>query len=132
MTQVVEPDVELNQNGQVVSTTVASRDASLMEDDAVQQGESEQPPQPQQEKPTKTLMQRLVDFYWKYDFLILLIVVVLLAKAYPPLGASYVAPKITATWIAVMYIFCKSLLPAPCYSDESSLLAVLLLLRTEA
>jgi sodium/bile acid cotransporter 7 len=29
----------------------------------------------------------------------------LLARAYPPLGAVYLAPEITATWIAVIFIF---------------------------
>jgi L-cystine uptake protein TcyP (sodium:dicarboxylate symporter family) len=31
-----------------------------------------------------------------------------LAAAYPPLGAVYLAPQITATYIAVMYIFLLS------------------------
>jgi len=47
----------------------------------------------------------LQKFYSKNQFLILIILAILLAKAYPPLGAIYVAPNITATWIAVMYIF---------------------------
>jgi len=33
---------------------------------------------------------------------------VCLAKAYPPLGAIYVAPQITSTWIAVIFIFALS------------------------
>lgn len=39
------------------------------------------------------------------SFLILVIAAILLAYAYPPLGAIYLAPQITATWIAVMFIF---------------------------
>jgi hypothetical protein len=57
-------------------------------------------------KPTR--WQRFVKFYWDYEFLILVVVVISLAKAYPPLGAVYLAPQITATWIAVIFIFSKS------------------------
>jgi len=46
-----------------------------------------------------------VAFYVMNEFLILVIAVILLAKAYPPLGVVYVAPQITATWIAVIFIF---------------------------
>ena len=44
-------------------------------------------------------------FYWENEFLILVILAICLAYAYPPLGATYLAPKITATWIAVVFIF---------------------------
>ena len=44
-------------------------------------------------------------FYHQNSFLILVTCAILLAYAYPPLGAKYVAPKITATWIAVIFIF---------------------------
>ena len=47
----------------------------------------------------------LVTFYWTNEFLILILLSILIAFAYPPLGAKYLAPKITATWIAVMFIF---------------------------
>ena len=107
---------------QGTNVNVVSEDASLMEDidvddckvkdesDVPPQGETEQSlPPPQEKAKAKTFMQKLVAFYRRYDFLILLILVVLLAKAYPPLGAEYLVPKITATWIAVMYIFCKFL-----------------------
>ncbi|KAL9190028.1 hypothetical protein ACHAXT_007239 [Thalassiosira profunda] len=43
--------------------------------------------------------------YATHSFLILVICAILLAYAYPPLGAVYLAPDITATWIAVMFIF---------------------------
>jgi len=52
-----------------------------------------------------TLRRRLIDFYWQNEFLILVVIVILLAKAYPPLGAQYLAQEITAGWIAVMIIF---------------------------
>jgi len=35
----------------------------------------------------------------------LAILAIILAKAYPPLGATYLKPKITASWIAVIFIF---------------------------
>jgi hypothetical protein len=57
-----------------------------------------------------TRWQRFVKFYWDYEFLILVVVVILLAEAYPPLGAVYLAPQITATWIAVIFIFGASVL----------------------
>ena len=52
-----------------------------------------------------TLCQRLVDFYWANEFLILVGLSIALAKAYPPLGATYLVPEITANWIAVCLIF---------------------------
>uniref|UniRef100_A0A7S4N788 Sodium/bile acid cotransporter n=1 Tax=Odontella aurita TaxID=265563 RepID=A0A7S4N788_9STRA len=48
---------------------------------------------------------RWCKFYNANSFLVLVLVVILLAYAYPPLGAVYLAPQITATWIAVMFIF---------------------------
>jgi hypothetical protein len=60
-----------------------------------------------EEPPRKTWFRKLIDFYNDYDFFILLVTVILLAYAYPPLGATYLQPQITASWIAVMYIFCK-------------------------
>jgi hypothetical protein len=60
-----------------------------------------------EEPPRKPWWRKLLDFYHEYDVLILLVTVILLAYAYPPLGADYLEPQITATWIAVMYIFCK-------------------------
>ena len=44
-------------------------------------------------------------FYAANSFLILVMCAILLALAYPPLGAKYLAPQITATWIAVVFIF---------------------------
>jgi solute carrier family 10 (sodium/bile acid cotransporter), member 7 len=43
--------------------------------------------------------------YVEHEFLLLIIVSILIAKAYPPLGATYLQPKITSTWIAVIVIF---------------------------
>jgi hypothetical protein len=56
-------------------------------------------------QPVVSLLSRVMQCAYDYDFLIGLIVVILLAKAYPPLGAKILKPKITATWVAVIYIF---------------------------
>ena len=48
---------------------------------------------------------QLRTFYINNEFLILVLMVILLAKLYPPLGAVYVHPTITASWMAVIFIF---------------------------
>jgi sodium/bile acid cotransporter 7 len=53
----------------------------------------------------QTYWKKLAAFYFTYEFLVLVVLVILLARAYPPLGATYLAPQITATWIAVVFIF---------------------------
>ena len=72
--------------------------------------ENDNAPEPEQEQSTpppchKRLYQKWQSIYTKHSFLILVIIAILLAYAYPPLGATYLAPQITATWIAVMFIF---------------------------
>jgi hypothetical protein len=57
------------------------------------------------EKAAPTFLSRCIDFYWDNEFLILIVLVILLARAYPPLGADYLQPQITSTWIAVIFIF---------------------------
>ena len=44
-------------------------------------------------------------FFIQNQFIIMVLCAILLALAYPPLGADYLQPKITSTWIAVMLIF---------------------------
>ena len=51
------------------------------------------------------LRTKLISWYFEYEFLVLIVVAILLAKAYPPIGAEYLKPDITATWIAVVLIF---------------------------
>lgn len=53
----------------------------------------------------KRIYRRWVKFYHQNSFLILVTLAFLLAFAYPPLGAIYVQPQITAKWIAVIFIF---------------------------
>ena len=45
------------------------------------------------------------DFCRANSFVLKVILVICIAKLYPPLGAIYLHPEITATWIAVMFIF---------------------------
>ena len=52
-----------------------------------------------------TWLERAISFYWVNEFLILAVVAILLAKAYPSLGADYLQPQITSKWIAVIFIF---------------------------
>ena len=61
--------------------------------------------QPATGEEDKTLLQKLLQIYSNNEFLILVVVAILLARAYPPLGARYLAPEITATWLAVCFIF---------------------------
>jgi hypothetical protein len=46
-------------------------------------------------------------FYVKYTIILLLIVYVCLARAYPKLGAVYLKPEITSSWMAVCFVFGK-------------------------
>jgi sodium/bile acid cotransporter 7 len=70
-------------------------------------GETSKQPEPESES-TGGVLKCLCTFYGNNSFLILVLTVILLAYAYPPLGATYLAPQITATWIAVMIIFLLS------------------------
>ena len=53
----------------------------------------------------KRIWSKCKSIYATHSFLIKALILILLAFAYPPLGATYLAPQITATWIAVMFIF---------------------------
>lgn len=46
-----------------------------------------------------------LSFYRANDFSIHILAAIGLARAYPPLGAEYLAPDITAKWLAVCFIF---------------------------
>ena len=52
-----------------------------------------------------TLLVTVCGCLQRNQFVICLFLAIVLAKAYPPVGASYVQADITATWIAVMIIF---------------------------
>jgi solute carrier family 10 (sodium/bile acid cotransporter), member 7 len=68
-------------------------------DDAVSQNKAEE------EEQQPSWSRRFWDFYTKQEFLILVVLAIPLARAYPQLGAYYLHPKITATWLAVSFIF---------------------------
>lgn len=63
------------------------------------------PPQDHPKCYQSKLCKRAVAFYIANEFMILAILAIILAKAYPPLGATYLKPKLTASWIAVIFIF---------------------------
>ena len=54
---------------------------------------------------TPQLRKKLIGWYFENEFLLLIIIAILVAKAYPPIGAEYLKPDITATWMAVIIIF---------------------------
>ena len=66
---------------------------------------SHPPPEDEEESSPPTCWERILKFYQDNEFLVQIVVVILLARAYPPLGAKYFYPDITATWIAVCFIF---------------------------
>jgi solute carrier family 10 (sodium/bile acid cotransporter), member 7 len=70
----------------------------------------------------KTARQRLASLYWGNEFLILVVISIGLAYAYPPLGAEHVQPDITATWLAVIFIFLLSGLSLETSAFRSALL----------
>ena len=47
-------------------------------------------------------------FIRENEFVILILISIALARAFPPLGAEYLQPQITASWIAVIIIFVLS------------------------
>jgi len=47
----------------------------------------------------------IINFYKANALLFGIIFAILLAYIYPPLGAIYFFPEITATWVAVVFIF---------------------------
>ena len=51
--------------------------------------------------------QWLNNVYQTYEIVILVIIAILIARAYPIIGAVYVQPKVTSSYIAVMLIFSK-------------------------
>lgn len=71
------------------------------------QGDNDVQVEPKEEHAPPSLWNKAVEFYWANEFVCLVVVVILLARAYPPLGADYLQPQITSTWIAVVFIFGK-------------------------
>ncbi|KAL7565436.1 hypothetical protein ACA910_020824 [Epithemia clementina (nom. ined.)] len=90
-------DVEQAENSIVTDDDTNTSDVKDCKNVEVGEGE---------EKPS--FKKRLLAFCHTYEFLLLILIVICLARAYPPLGAEYVAPQITASWCAVMFIFLYS------------------------
>jgi sodium/bile acid cotransporter 7 len=61
--------------------------------------------QDQEQSWIRSFCRRLLTFYCTYDFPIHILIGIGLAQAYPPLGAEYLKPKITASWVATGIIF---------------------------
>jgi Cu/Ag efflux pump CusA len=57
---------------------------------------------------TTYIYNQLKYIYRKETLLVEVLIVIMLAKIYPRIGTEFVFPEITAHWIAVMTIFCKS------------------------
>jgi solute carrier family 10 (sodium/bile acid cotransporter), member 7 len=57
------------------------------------------------EENSSALLARVLRFYLANEFVILMLMSIGLAKAYPPLGAKYLYPEYTATWLAVCITF---------------------------
>jgi sodium/bile acid cotransporter 7 len=98
---------EINvEDGAQISTDLKGLVTSDDKGDTVEETETKKT----EDKPTGigAVFACLCNFYAKNSFLVLLLLAILLAYAYPPLGADYLQPKITATWIAVIIIFLLS------------------------
>jgi len=65
----------------------------------------------------QTWREKLSHYYEKEGLLIEVLVAIVLARIYPRLGAEYLFPEVTAHWIAVILIFCKSSRRIVCAAD---------------
>jgi len=86
-----------------LKTDVNSSDVTSNVTEVAQADES-----PATETVLKRIWSKWCKIYGSYSFLILVAGAICLARAYPPLGAKYLAPQITATWVAVVIIFVLS------------------------
>mmetsp|Transcript_11381 Transcript_11381/g.17090 ORF Transcript_11381/g.17090 Transcript_11381/m.17090 type:complete len:389 (-) Transcript_11381:51-1217(-) len=63
----------------------------------------------EEESEPKTIGQIIGDkvsgIWATHSFLVMVVFAIIIAWAYPPLGADYLQPQVTATWVAVMIIF---------------------------
>lgn len=83
--------------------TVANNDSTTKtSEDTVQEVDDEEK---QPDSKCKRFLNALWNFYSNNDFIVQVVIAILLARAYPPLGADYLQPHITATWICVVFIF---------------------------
>lgn len=65
--------------------------------------------QTKEESAPKTIGQKIHNkmcgIWATHSFLVMVVFAIIIAWAYPPLGADYLQPQITATWLAVIFIF---------------------------
>lgn len=90
-----------------IANTQSDMDESTVhnEADVTTSTPAEEPGNSEEKEKPISCARRLIKFYWEQEFLIMTAVAILLAKAYPPLGAVYLKPEITSSWIAVCIIF---------------------------
>jgi hypothetical protein len=55
---------------------------------------------------SRTLNYHISRWFYKNEMTVLIVVAIALAWAYPPLGAKYLYPHITTTWILLPFILC--------------------------
>ena len=98
ITETIPSDTDSNQEVSITHEDLELGEANLTKNPAdISKGSSS--------PSSNSLIGRMMQCANDYDFLIGLMVSILLAKAYPPLGTDYLKPQYTATWIAVIYIF---------------------------
>ena len=95
----VEGDIEENMEENERENKVESSGDEKTEECSASNDPAEEP------KGIMKIIRWLVNFYFKNDFLLNILLAIALAKAYPPLGAVYLHPEISSTWVAVMIIF---------------------------
>lgn len=106
--EAVQDDIETDASPEVEAPVVSPELMELVK--SGERGESIGEKEDEPETPTgiRAFAACVWNFYTNNSFLILLLAAILLAYVYPPLGAEYLAPKVTATWIAVVFIFLLS------------------------
>ena len=102
----------------VVQPVVTTEESQVQKEDEEDSKEGEQPKPNKKEVSSFGWMKRwMIDFYRTNEFLVLIVVAIILARVYPPLGADYVVPHITSTWVAVIFIFCTYISPFMLFAD---------------
>jgi len=107
MSFIVENESELEEVPQETDSSPASLEPIHEHHDEGLESPTDEEAEREEEEPSclRKSWRRAVTFWNAYQFPLLIILSIALARAYPPLGAEYLAPEITATWIAVAIIF---------------------------
>jgi hypothetical protein len=127
----MEPANEKNittRNGEEENDKAVTKEDEYHKEDEEKLSPPSSPPTEQQPPPPpKSVLQKMISFYWEYQFLIHILMAIGAARIYPRLGKDFLAPQITATWIAVILMFCTYLLS--CYTVVITDLGVSSLVR---